>query len=180
MTRTKKGGIRWALVAGFGLLIVLLISACGTSGVAGSKSTANPSLSPQQTALKFAQCMRANGYPNFPDPDASGRINLDPNSGLDPNDPNSQKATQACKKYLTGSQAPQGTDPASQAKMVKFAQCMRTHGVPNFPDPSSSGGISVDPGSGIDPNDPTFQKAQQACASIVGASGSTTTGGTGR
>ena len=113
MTRTKKGGIRWALVAGFGLLIVLLISACGTSGVAGSKSTANPSLSPQQTALKFAQCMRANGYPNFPDPDASGRINLDPNSGLDP-------------------------------------------------------------------NDPTFQKAQQACASIVGASGSTTTGGTGR
>ncbi|MGO9179419.1 MAG: hypothetical protein ACLQHS_09130, partial [Candidatus Limnocylindrales bacterium] len=54
---------------------------------------------------------------------------------------------------------------------------MRAHGVPNFPDPKfSGGGISMNlNGSGIDPNSPTFQAAQQACQSLLpGANGGTT------
>ena len=71
--------------------------------------------------------------------------------------------------------------PAEQTKMeekaLKFSQCMRTHGVPNFPDPEFShggGAVGLRIGSkkggpgGIDPNSPQFQAAQKACQSITG------------
>ncbi len=47
---------------------------------------------------------------------------------------------------------------------LNFAKCMRSHGVPNFPDPSSGGGIQISNGSGINPASPSFQSAQKDCA----------------
>jgi hypothetical protein len=49
------------------------------------------------------------------------------------------------------------------AQKLKFAQCMRTHGVPNYPDPNNQGGITIGGRDGIDPNSPQFQAAQKAC-----------------
>jgi hypothetical protein len=46
---------------------------------------------------------------------------------------------------------------------LKFASCMRSHGVPNFPDPSPGGGLKIAPGSGLNPQSPSFQAAQKAC-----------------
>ena len=46
---------------------------------------------------------------------------------------------------------------------AKFAACMRGHGVPSFPDPSSSGAIQLGPRSGLDPRSPKFQAAALAC-----------------
>jgi hypothetical protein len=47
------------------------------------------------------------------------------------------------------------------------AECMRTHGVPSFPDPTfpATGGarITIQAGSGIDPRSPAFQAAMQEC-----------------
>jgi hypothetical protein len=40
---------------------------------------------------------------------------------------------------------------------------MRSHGLADFPDPSSSGGIEINSSSGLDPNSPQFQTAQEAC-----------------
>lgn len=40
---------------------------------------------------------------------------------------------------------------------------MRTHGVSNFPDPSSNGTLEITPSSGLDPTSPAFQAAQKAC-----------------
>jgi hypothetical protein len=61
---------------------------------------------------------------------------------------------------------------------LKFAQCMRSHGVPNFPDPQiqsgPGGGIGVrigGPGSGINPQSPAFQSAQRACGKLFGGLG---------
>ena len=55
-------------------------------------------------------------------------------------------------------------DPNSRADVgLKLADCMRSHGVPNFPDPGSSGNISIGPNSGVNPKSPAFQSAQQAC-----------------
>jgi hypothetical protein len=45
---------------------------------------------------------------------------------------------------------------------VAYADCMRSHGVPNFPDPSAGGGYSVSPE--INVSSPAFASAQQACA----------------
>jgi len=46
---------------------------------------------------------------------------------------------------------------------LKFSQCMRSHGVSNFPDPNGQGQIGIDSSTGIDPRSPTFQSAQKAC-----------------
>ncbi len=53
---------------------------------------------------------------------------------------------------------------SGDALAVKFAACMRTHGVPNFPDP----GVPVgQPGSGIDPNSPAVHSSEQACDKLT-------------
>jgi hypothetical protein len=52
---------------------------------------------------------------------------------------------------------------------LAYAACMRSHGVPNFPDPSpgSSGAFQFQlGGSGIDPSSPAFQTAQRSCQSL--------------
>src|SRR5262249_29447673 len=56
-----------------------------------------------------------------------------------------------------------GFSIAGGKDMAKFASCMRKNGVPNFPDPSSSGTITITSASGINPNTPAFRKAQKAC-----------------
>jgi hypothetical protein len=64
--------------------------------------------------------------------------------------------------------------PAQQAQaqvtQLKFSRCMRAHGVPNFPDPSSASGGGfglVFGGSRIDPAAPLFRVAQRSCIAII-------------
>ena len=57
---------------------------------------------------------------------------------------------------------------ASAAQELRYAECMRAHGVPSFPDPSSNG---VFDGSDIDPNAPQFQSAQAKCSKDLPHSG---------
>ena len=46
---------------------------------------------------------------------------------------------------------------------LKFSECMRSHGLANFPDPGSTGGIQISSSSGVDPASAQFQAAQKAC-----------------
>ena len=58
----------------------------------------------------------------------------------------------------------------AQVTQLKFSRCMRSHGVPNFPDPSSASGGGfglVFGGSGIDPAAPLFRVAQRSCIAII-------------
>jgi hypothetical protein len=80
-------------------------------------------------------------------------------------------ATVACAVLLTacGSSSPGAgatgtTAAANRDPALKFATCMRSHGVTNFPDPGPGGGIEIGPNSGIDARSPAFQAAQKACA----------------
>jgi hypothetical protein len=120
-------------------------------------------------ALAFSQCMRAHGVADFPDPNAQGQTQISggPDSDLSPNNPTFEKAMKACQSEL-----PKPT-PAQQAQALqnalKMSQCMRAHGITDFPDPQSQGGgrISISlhgsPGSDLNPNDPAFQRAQKIC-----------------
>jgi hypothetical protein len=157
----------------------------GPSG--GSRSSFALAGGNRQTALKFTACMRANGLPNFPDPNAEGVIQGSSSEGIDPGSPQFQAAQKKCEKYAPRGGAP---SPAQQAKAdaqaLKFSACMRSHGVTSFPDPQISGGrISIQikggPGSGLDPNSPLFQRAQKACGSALpganGGPGPATSGG---
>jgi hypothetical protein len=60
------------------------------------------------------------------------------------------------------------------AGAIKFSICMRSHGVPNFPDPTSHGGgiqLNITPGSGISPFSPAFKAAQAACQKLMPGGG---------
>ena len=127
--------------------------------------------------------MRANGVPTFPDPSGQG-FEIQPGSGIDPSSPAFQAAQAKCQKLMpAGGPAPGTvTHPSTQwlAHMVKVAQCMRGHGVPNFPDPTTTvpspstlhgGGVISDidgvvfvfPAATIDPQSPAFTRAAKAC-----------------
>jgi hypothetical protein len=173
----------------------LLLAGCGgdssSPGVAhvGTTSASSPSsgsgggtpesgetrAAAQQKLVKFAQCMRTHGEPEFPEP-TEGNIEIHSQNGHGPNPESSQfkAAEKACSKYAPARVAP---SPAQQAKMqelaLKMSECMRSHGVPNFPDPkfsSSGGGVRVTlkagGSTGINPSSQQFQAAQKACQSV--------------
>ena len=54
---------------------------------------------------------------------------------------------------------------------IAFSDCMRSHGVPGFPDPSAGGGIQIPSGSGINPFSPSFKAAQASCAKLMPGGG---------
>jgi hypothetical protein len=144
-----------------------------TSPGAGRSSQFAMAVGNPQKALKFSECMRANGEPSFPDPNGQGVIQ---GSGIDPSSAAFQKAQKACVKYMGGGRPPSPVQQAkAQADALAFSQCMRSHGVPDFPDPkfSSGGGISISlngrGGSGLDPDSPIFQKAQKTCQPLMGS-----------
>ena len=60
-------------------------------------------------------------------------------------------------------------DSNTTQKAVKFAECVRSHGVSEFPDPGASGKFTIDGivnGSSLDPNTPTFKQAISACQDL--------------
>ena len=51
----------------------------------------------------------------------------------------------------------------NRSSLMRFSACMRSHGVPNFPDPNAQGVISVSTNSGISKDSSQLRAAQQAC-----------------
>ena len=180
--RTLRAGVRAAAIAASA---VVLLAGCGgtsssstgagstspaSSGASGGDSTRSlaGSQSLQADTLKFSRCMRSHGVPNFPDPKNGGGLSL-AGTGVNRNSPAFKSASQACQSLMPGGVGPSGQkSDLSRAQGLALAKCMRTHGVPNFPDPTASGAIP--PGS-VNPNTPAVNAALQACQS----SGSTPT-----
>jgi hypothetical protein len=82
----------------------------------------------------------------------------------------------ACSLLIAacGSSGDPGSSHAGFDAGLAFSRCMRAHGVPNFPDPSSGGGgfrIQIKVGSGIDPFSPSFRAAQAACHKLLPGGG---------
>jgi hypothetical protein len=184
--RSRMKGLGAALAVA--AVLALIVAACagrgddgggdGVASLSGATSTTaaggndGQARNPQDAALEFARCMRANGVPEFPDPqfEDGGLIRIGPGEGPKPGDPRLRKAQQACRgKLLAGGVGRGPADPAMQAAELEFAKCMRANGVPDFPDPQTEEaggpGLLIGPDSGIDPNSPAFKAAQKACRS---------------
>ena len=156
--------------------IAVLATACGGSA---APSAGVPSYA-QEIAL--VGCMRSHGVPNFPDPNASGGYSLTPNGSLvgangsvDINSSQAQTAYGDCRHLLPGgptiSQLEQDVQQEQQAQAqalpleLKYSQCMRSHGMPNFPSP---GQATTSPGSpAINVNSPAFVAATNACPHLL-------------
>jgi len=148
------------LLAVTALVSGVLVAGCGgsssstTAGTVGAQSTSasttapaaatttSSASSPPPGALTFARCMRSNGVSNFPDPTAGGGL-VFPANGVSPSSPAFKTAQARCRKFLPNGGPPgpgSTTHPSAQtlAKLVRIAECMRQHGVTQFPDPRTS------------------------------------------
>ena len=114
---------------------------------------------------KFSACMRKHGLPSYPDPNSQGLITIHSGMGIDPGSPGFRSAQATCSKLLPNGGRPTPAQIAQrQQQLLAFSACMRAHGLKDFPDPSNGGlQIAVHPGSDLAPDNPTFQRAQQAC-----------------
>jgi hypothetical protein len=115
----------------------VIVAGCGSASAGGGTNGG-----PRDRAVKFAECMRNNGVSGFPDPNASGQLTIDAvanGSSIDTNSAAFKQAMNACKD----SEPPGFTGPkvTSQLRVARleFAQCIRDHGVPDFPDPTPNG-----------------------------------------
>jgi hypothetical protein len=142
----------------------------GKTGVAGSSGSSTT----QTELLQLAQCMRAHGVPTFPDPSATeGTLGaMVSSAGLDLGSPTVKAALEACQQYTPTQNVSPAQSAARNSQELQFAQCMRAHGVPNYPDPSAStgagsGAVHVNlNGTGIDFSSPTVQAAITACGGL--------------
>jgi hypothetical protein len=120
---------RQLIPAGIAVICAAAITACG----AQSKPAIHGAS--QGPAVRYTECMRSHGEPGFPDPSATHGLVI-------PNDINTQSPAFKSAQKACGNLAQAGgqLEPAQsqRAELVRLAKCMRSHGVPNFGDPTST------------------------------------------
>jgi hypothetical protein len=143
-----------ARVALVGVLAMLpVVTGCGSHGTPGHAGASPSAMSDAQILAigrELAQCIRDHGIPGLPDPSVeNGRLILP--SGSTDNIPQGQgdAALAACRSIVDRlpasalgdkgdpSRAPLG--PGDLAKLRQLAQCLREHGLVDFPDPQADG-----------------------------------------
>jgi hypothetical protein len=113
-------------------------------------------------ALAYAQCMRDNGYAEFPDPSPGEgmRFLITPGGAA-----RFEKASTACRDLAPEGLRDEGLTPEQLEGLLQLAQCVREHGVPNFPDPNADGGFDAKK-LGTGPDDPKLRAAMSACREL--------------
>jgi hypothetical protein len=173
----------WAGAALAALVLVLALASCGGEGsdpqvasLGGTTTTteeddtaSGEERDPEEALLAYARCMREHGI-DVPDPqvDGDGRATfrlVRPRG----NEQKFEEAQQACSEHLENAR-PRNLSPEQQEElreaMLAFAQCMREHGV-DIPDPQfgegERGTVRL---RDINPNDPKFREAEEACRDL--------------
>ena len=152
-------------------VLVLPAAACDSSpsstGAGGSSNAGGPvsSQAASSTAVAFSHCMRSHGVPDFPDPTSRGGVPKVTPQQVGVSNSRFQVAQRACAQLLQPTQA---QVPQIMTGMLKFARCMRSHGVPNWPDPSTDrNGQPVFNISGINPDSPRVSNTAGECTHML-------------
>lgn len=152
----------------FTTVCTALPAACGSSsaGPAGAGPGGGP-------ALAYAQCMRAHGVPNFPDPSARGGLVV-PND-IDPQAPAFLSAQRVCDALPQAGPAQSGSSESRKLQLLAVARCMRSHGVAGFTDPTNAppppsrgnaiggNGWYLSLGTAAERQSPAYRRAEAAC-----------------
>jgi hypothetical protein len=137
--RTLRPLAAFAMVA----LISVISAGCGSnapseSGAASSTRTATSTssgadkkLTARDKAVKFAECIRAHGVRDFPDPNEKNQFEY----GVSVTPAVWTKAVDACKDLQPPGTLSAKRTPKQQSDSLRFAQCIRNNGVKDFPDP---------------------------------------------
>jgi hypothetical protein len=155
---------------------ILLVSAaaCAAALAACGGSSSKPKAG-SNSQLAMAECFRSHGVPNFPDPISGSGGEGFPTSesigsqtitieGVALSGPAFEAAVKTCKLFGGGS-APPPVSESQKLKLFQFAECMRKHGVPNYPDPvfPPGGGIERPDASGLNLQAPAVREAAKTC-----------------
>jgi hypothetical protein len=153
-----------------------LITACGSGSPSPSSSGGHPTQAQIQQErrdlVRFADCMRSHGVSSLPDPTTAPRefkISLSPTAAQSPA---FRSGETACHRLLPGG-GPHGQSTvhsqAQIAAMLAFARCMRSHGFPSFPDPTSTGLVTREmlANAAINLQQPAVLPAADACVSVT-------------
>jgi hypothetical protein len=159
------------LIAAAAIAAATAIAACGSSSssqLSASVPSGHPSQAQmQEDAVRFADCVRSHGVPNFPDPATSPR---EFKSAFSDQSPAFRSAASACQHLLPGGGPPSQSpahSPAQIAGMLAFVSCLRSHGLQSFPDPTSSGELTHEmvANAGINLHQPAVLQIGDACVS---------------
>jgi hypothetical protein len=176
----------WQLAVGGLALSGLMLAACssGTASppVAHLAGSADAAASPTSAVHLAAECLREHGIANFPDPavatdgPAAGREILDKSALKAYPDAVVNQAMNACRTALDQAGLLSGQDSSVSQQEIQarlaLAGCIRSHGVPNFPDPDPTTG-DVTPPPGLSKTSPSILAAIRACPSQAQAAGLT-------
>jgi hypothetical protein len=164
----KTGGSRGPRRAGALAVVAavaVLATACGAhaSFSGGSAATASATL---RENLAYAHCMQTHGVPDFPDPNSSQGFHISgqpPRDGVGP----MARANDACQHLLPRGRATTSNSLVTQQQLgvaLKVVQCLRTHGAPNFPDPTVvNGSLNFN----VNIQAARFQAPLNACRSLI-------------
>jgi hypothetical protein len=146
----------------------VVIAGCGSDSPTATRSAKQFVSHALAKQVAYAQCMRAHRVPGFQDPTLKrSALGVGVSQGVSASvaqSPAFNSANHVCQKLLPpGSQGPgnQPVSAAQHAQMLKFAACVRAHGVANMPDPAANGVFHLPPR--IDQNAPAFQSAIKHC-----------------
>jgi hypothetical protein len=158
-------GGRGAVGAGLGVALLLAGLAGCTSSRGSAAATATTGLDAATVWHQLVQCARSHGMPNLPDPqiDSNGQAHFPDGT---PKAPQSvQRACQSIYDRLPASaRGEAGRPPTDLQGLLRFAGCMRQHGVPDFPDPRADGTFPI-AGTSLarEGKSPRIIRAMQAC-----------------
>jgi hypothetical protein len=160
----RRAGVLVAAVAA----IAVLAAACGGSG--GSPVLAGTTA--YQKSLAYAQCMRAHGEPSYPDPTSNGGFIIDGKKDR-LNGALMNSANKVCQHLLPKTPPMTAVQQRrATVQALKYVACMRTHGIPNMPDPVVNAQgvefrIGGPKGSGPSPSSPVLQAAMHTCQQLL-------------
>ena len=121
-----------------------------TTTTSDSSSNASEGSATENGLLAYSHCMRSNGVPNYPDPNSNGNLPKGNAQAFGVSTSQYQAADQACGHLLPGSgsasltqclmtgDCPRSVVQPALEEGLKFAQCMRSHGVTNCLAPPST------------------------------------------
>jgi hypothetical protein len=156
--------------------LALLAAGCGASSP--TRSTPQSPKSMITAAFKYSGCMRNHGVTSFPEPRVfsnGGQQSIEltvPSS--DAGSPQFTAAQKACDRIMPAPGSGSPTQLAEQqhareVNVLAFTRCLRSHGIPDFPDPTSQGRLTpqmVD-AAGVDLHAPGLLTAAKVCIGVT-------------
>jgi len=140
------------------------VAQLGSTTMNSTSSSKSSAASAPGSALAFALCMRSHGVPGWPDPNSYGGFDKSKltQQQLGAGSAQVHAAQLACQHLLPKSSVAEQQTQRIVAQALRFSRCMRDHGITNFPDPDSNGGIRI-PDSLQDNGGPRYGAALKAC-----------------